>query len=176
MTVWSLCATKFWSEMNRRRSAWTELPVKSKDSVNSFRMVFWILASVAKSMLLVASSRIITELRRSSARAIAINCLWPWEKLFPAKEICVSKVTITLVSTSVVWGGIVSSIRRLITESGVEETCGDVVGCSREPAWDFTRLWGIIWTRYRASRHSSSLYSLKGSRLSLRDPENRVAS
>jgi hypothetical protein len=53
----------------------TGLPVNNRESPNSSLIVCWILASVVKSILEVASSRMIMELRRSSARANAINCL-----------------------------------------------------------------------------------------------------
>ena len=69
--------------------------------VNSSRIVCWIFLSVAKSMLDVASSRMITELCRNNARAIAISCLWPCEKFVPPADTCVSRVTVVLASTSV---------------------------------------------------------------------------
>lgn len=52
-------------------------------------------------MLLVASSNTIIELRRKSARAIAINCRWPCEKFDPPGDTWVSSVTSVLDSTSV---------------------------------------------------------------------------
>lgn len=52
-------------------------------------------------MLLVASSSTIIELRRNSARAIAINCRWPCEKFDPPGDTWVSSVTSVLDSTSV---------------------------------------------------------------------------
>lgn len=63
-----------------------DAPVSSNESRNSSRIVVWIFASVAKSMLLVASSMMIMGLRRSSARAIAISCFCPCEKLPPPAD------------------------------------------------------------------------------------------
>jgi len=52
-------------------------------------------------MLLVASSKTMMELRRKRARANAISCLWPCEKLAPPADTFVSSVIVILVSTSV---------------------------------------------------------------------------
>lgn len=49
-------------------------------------------------MLLVASSNIIMALWRRSARASAINCRWPCEKLLPPEETLVSSVMTGLAS------------------------------------------------------------------------------
>ena len=79
-----------------------ELPVNKSESVNSWRIVAWILESVAKSMLLVASSNTIIELRPRRARAIAISCLWPCEKFVPPGDIFVSSVMELFESKSIV--------------------------------------------------------------------------
>jgi hypothetical protein len=75
--------------------------VSSSASLNSSRMVAWILASVAKSILLVASSRMMIELLRSSALAIAISCRWPCEKLDPPDDTFVEREMVVLASISV---------------------------------------------------------------------------
>lgn len=77
------------------------IPVTNKESVNCSRMVAWILASVAKSILLVASSRMMIELFRSNARAMAISCLCPWEKFIPPADTWVSSVIEDLLSSPV---------------------------------------------------------------------------
>jgi hypothetical protein len=59
------------------------------------------LASVEKSILLVASSSTIIELLLNKARAIAISCRCPWEKLVPPGETFVSKLIFALGSISV---------------------------------------------------------------------------
>ena len=77
-------------------------PVNKSEPPNSSRIVAWIFWSVAKSILLVASSSTIIELRRKSARAIAINCRWPCEKFDPPGDTWVSSDTSGLASNSVV--------------------------------------------------------------------------
>ena len=50
----------------------------------------WIARSVAVSRWLVASSKIRTSGRRSSARAIASRCRWPPDRLAPRSPMTVS--------------------------------------------------------------------------------------
>ena len=78
--------------------------MSSKESPNSSRMVAWILASVAKSMLEVASSRMMMLLFLSNARAMAMSCLCPCEKFVPPAETLVSNVIGALLSVSVLVG------------------------------------------------------------------------
>lgn len=89
------------------------IPVRSNELLNSSRIVACIFASVAKSMLLVASSSTMIELRRRRARAIAISCLWPCEKLVPPAETFVSNEIVVLRSMSVVVVEIESAVSSL---------------------------------------------------------------
>lgn len=109
----------------------------------------------------------------SRARAMATNCLCPWEKFAPPELTSVVSVTLTLAPALLGAGeavrlGSASSLaswdKRVLegTRDGARETAG----VSRGP-----RL-----TRDRASRSSSSVCSLKGSRFSRTVPENRTAS
>ena len=140
-------------------------------------------------MLLVASSKIMMELRRRRARAKAINCLWPWEKLVPPADTFVSSVMVVLVSTSV----------PAMDEESTLSSCSLVwTDGGRDAVRDEGVLGVMIWTRERTSRHSLSvcsptknnghltqrytstcgayIYLPNGSRLSLKVPEKSVAS
>ena len=170
-----------------------ELPVNKSESVNSWRIVVWILESVAKSMLLVASSNTIIELRRRRARAIAISCLWPWEKFVPPGDTFVSSVMELFESTSVVATDKASDTSSWSSiEGGLEGFREEEALCSLDVRCDPCALSEIRCTRCRTSKHSASScsagtnmrycnwarisYTPKGSRLSRRVPENNVAS
>jgi len=84
-----------------RQTCAVNLPVTNNESPNSSLIVAWILASVSKSMELVASSRTIMELRLRRALAIAISWRCPCEKLVPPAETFVSNETVVFGSTSV---------------------------------------------------------------------------
>jgi len=165
--------------ITRNSEKWDTL-VMRREFVNSWRIVVWIFASVEKSMLLVASSRIMMELRRRRARASAISCLWPCEKFDPPGDTLLSRVIWVFVSTSV----------------GATDTDSVVSSRSMEEdsrSWVFS-VSVIRWTRRRTSKHSASvcspvpsrslgwfrydevLYRPNGSRFSLIVPENKVAS
>lgn len=102
------------------------IPVNSNELLNSSRMVAWIFASVAKSMLLVASSRTIIELRRSRARAMAISCLWPCEKLVPPADTLLSNETVVLGSISVVVVDIESAVSSCSYMDAARDAARDV--------------------------------------------------
>lgn len=131
------------------------IPVKRRELLNSSRMVAWIFASVAKSMLLVASSSIIIELRRRRARAIAINCLWPCEKFVPPADTWVSREIEAFTSTVVV---VVETESLLSFRSTVCRESGSEVSAAWLAELD-SGLSTIKWTLWRTSRHSASLYS-----------------
>lgn len=101
-------------------------------------------------MLEVASSRTIIELRRSNARAIAINWRWPCEKLVPPADTCVSSVMATLLSVSVPVSdaAIEPSGTTLFLELGLEG--------SRDGRCEASWLSVIMCTRYKTSRQSLS--------------------
>ena len=179
---------------NSQQGKWWEIKGKgdnalviSKESPNSSRIVAWILASVSKSMLLVASSKIIIDPRRRRALAKAINCLWPWEKFAPPADTAVSSVIWALLS-------VVTKVRIDEGESSCSRSC--VEGArevAREECCDPNAIRLRRWTRYSTSRQSLSSCSSgiprirarsymdegflpNGSRFSRKDPENNVAS
>ena len=150
MTVRSRWATNksLVNQIFRWKMQRVDTPVNKSESLNSSRIAVWILASVSKSMLLVASSKTMMELRRRRARAKAISCLWPWEKLVPPADTFVSSVMVTLVSTSVkAMEGEPSSRSLAWTDGG------------RDAVRDVAVLCVSIWTRVSTSRHSLSVCS-----------------
>ncbi|KAJ7619564.1 hypothetical protein FB45DRAFT_871699 [Roridomyces roridus] len=106
--------------------------------------------SVAKSTLLVASSITTMLLRRKSARAMAINCLCPCEKLVPPADTCVLKESFVLVVSTVVEA--VSEVSSPWIDAALEAD-GDV---RREVDSDSRSVWVMRFTRRRTSRHASS--------------------
>jgi len=121
-------------------------------------MVAWILESVAKSMLLVASSKTIIELRRSKARAMAISCLCPCEKFVPPGDTFVSSVIELFVeSTSVVTTDKVSSVSSWMSiDEGREGFREEAALCSLDVRCDVWALSEIKCTLCRTSKHSAS--------------------
>jgi len=121
-------------------------------------MVAWILESVAKSMLLVASSKTIIELRRSRARAMAISCLWPCEKFVPPGDTFVSSVIELFVeSTSVVATDKASSVSSSMSiDEGREGFREEAALCSLDVRCDAWALSEIKCTRCKTSKHSAS--------------------
>ena len=139
-------------------------------------------------MLLVASSNMMMELWRRSARAKAISCRCPWEKLVPPGDILVARLMVVFVSNSVlVATDDESVVRAAFTASkGVrdEGASSAEIGCSSEIRC--TRLSTFIQSLSSYSsfkeigilqlKISDSWDLLNGSRLSRRVPENNVAS
>ena len=104
------------------------------------------------------------ELRRRRARAKAISCLWPWEKLAPPADTLVSSVIMILVSTSVAGMDEESTVssRSLVWTDGGRDAVrlgDDAVLWSWGMCCDSCVLGVMIWTRDRTSRHSLSVCS-----------------
>ncbi len=142
------------------------LPVSNSDPLNSSRIAVWIFASVAKSMLLVASSSTMIALRRSSARAIAMSCRWPCEKFVPPADTLVSRLTVVFASMSVVDvpavdAASVVSARSTFVIDGAREVARDELALAR---WRCVGCPVIMCTRRRTSRHSASSCSSEGER------------
>lgn len=139
-----------------------EIPVNNSESVNSWRMVAWILASVAKSMLLVASSNTMTELRRRRALAMAISCLCPWEKFVPPADTFVSsEMKLFGDSTSAIAVESLSNASSRSSEGYLEETREEAALCSLDVRCDAGTLSEIRCTLYKTSKHSSSSCSAR---------------
>ena len=113
------------------------LPVTNKESPNSSLIVAWILASVAKSMELVASSKTITELRRRRALAIAISWRCPCEKLLPPADTFVSSETVVFASTSVADVDAIETVSWIeaAREDAGEECSETVLEATRDVVW-----------------------------------------
>ena len=151
---WKELSSKMFIQVRGR-----ELPVNNSESVNSWRIVAWILESVVKSMLLVASSNTIIELRRRRARAIAISCLWPCEKFVPPGDTFVSSVMELFNSTSVVATDKASESNVSSSpsiEGGLEGFREEEALCSLDVRCDAWALSEIKCTRCRTSKHSAS--------------------
>ena len=138
---------------------WNHWLANSKESRNYLRIVVWIFASVAKSMLLVASSSIMILFRRRSARAIAISCRCPCEKFFPPADTWVSNETVVFASISVTEVAIEAAALSLSTP-----WIDGALDATREFRWEVWPLSVSICTRRRTSTHSLS--SCSSSRMS----------
>ena len=88
------------------------------------------------------------ELLLRSARAIAISCLWPWEKFDPPAATKVSNDTVTLASTSV-------DVAEMI-DSEVDDSCVTLTADGVRDNWREAGTLLTIWTRCRTSKHSPS--------------------
>jgi hypothetical protein len=129
-------------------------------------MVVWIFWSVSKSIEDVASSRMIIELWRRRARAKAINCRCPWEKLDPVKdEQSALKVDHGIPSAE-------TRVSRVITgfwSNSVTVETPEIVDVSPSSSATGVALAEVVcdWfvlrfkrcTRCNASRHAASSYS-----------------
>mmetsp|Transcript_33147 Transcript_33147/g.72258 ORF Transcript_33147/g.72258 Transcript_33147/m.72258 type:complete len:231 (-) Transcript_33147:3301-3993(-) len=126
-------------------------------SLNSSRMVSWIILSVPKSTAEVASSRRRILFERRSARARHICCRWPTEKLFPP--------SVTIMSRD---GKPCSVVSR-----GCWLASPAALWFSSTPS---RNTWSARWDLLRACQRAGRSLVFSGSRLKRRVPEKRTGS